>query len=1129
MSTPTIPLKDDDHRRSAIADPERSLLIEAGAGSGKTAVMAGRVAMLLARGIAPKSIAAVTFTELAASELLARVREFVSDLLAGKTPPELTISLPDGLSPAERASLETAAESIDEIACTTIHGFCQRLIKPYPVEADIDPGAAVADKGRGDLIFREVVDDWLREKLSQAEESLLSAMVIEDAETAMDAVETILDCMRKHRDLGAPEGAQLAPLVEAYIAAVRAFHDFVAGGKIREPESIEFADHFKAHIDGFPQAPFDDPATLVQLLNRKLDGALFTTTGGFYTFRKKGKWEAAGKSVGVAKAQAGLLHDEAADLYTRCCVIWTRLAGAIGASALRRLVEELKPAVARFQAHKREVGLLDFDDLIHAAVELLRNRDEVRKALAARYECVLVDEFQDTDPTQSEIFWRLCGDPLPGEDPSDWRRFAIRPGALFVVGDPKQAIYRFRGADVAAYVEARAAFIAVGATGLISTNFRSRPKILSFVNERFAAALSAPEQPGFTELDPFHADRDRHCGVFALEVNVGGLDAKPNAEVRRDAEADAVAEMCERMIGRVEVYDHKAKALRPCRAGDIALLAPTGTNLWRYEAALEDRGIAVSTQAGKGLFKRQEIQDLIALTRVLADGRDTLALGSLLRGPLVGLTEEQLLDIVWALPKSESAPESIPRLNLAIEPDAIADPYARGIFRKLNHLRSLSNSTTPHNLLSQALDMLNVRAMLVQRLSRQAERALANVDLYLNMSKGYVVRGLRAFAEAMTSSWSEARKENGKSIEGRVDIQEEAVALYTMHASKGLEWPIVVPINTMGPPFKIKPEIIDRANRLLYVPLFDVEPEGYDNAHAAEKAEVARERIRLWYVAATRAREMLVLPRPSVPIAKNAWGAIVDLQINTLPAVEMPEIGDVAGVPLAAALNEQTPAIFEAEAAEIVKAHRSLKWKTPSRDEGSTSPPLEDTAPIVMPSDDEESEFYVLPTPVQGGRNRGLVMHKLFEEVLNGEIEDGVAALTTRASQLITELGQDIAASAAAGLQPGEIAACVARTLALPEIAAARPSLVPEMTVFACETVNGVDTATGGIADAIGYDAGGTPQIVIDWKSDVDPENKVIDHYREQVKSYLGATGATSGLIVFATSGTMIRVSATTN
>ena len=118
--------------------------------------------------------------------------------------------------------------------------------------------------------------------------------------------------------------------------------------------------------------------------------------------------------------------------------------------------------------------------------------------------------------------------------------------------------------------------------------------------------------------------------------------------------------MCSRMIGRVPVYDHATREMRPCRAGDIALLAPTGTDLWRYEEALEERGIPVATQAGKGLFRRQEIQDLIAMTRVLADGRDTLALGSLLRGPLVGLTEEHLLDVVWSLPTQNSRPEGIP-------------------------------------------------------------------------------------------------------------------------------------------------------------------------------------------------------------------------------------------------------------------------------------------------------------------------------------------------------------------------------------------------------------------------------------------------------------------------------------
>ena len=194
--------------------------------------------------------------------------------------------------------------------------------------------------------------------------------------------------------------------------------------------------------------------------------------------------------------------------------------------------------------------------------------------------------------------------------------------------------------------------------------------------------------------------------------------------------------MCARLIGSEAIIDRKSGERRPCKPGDIALLAPTGSELWRYEEALERRGIPVATQAGKGLFRRQEIQDLIALTRVLADRRDTLALGALLRGPLVGLTEEELLDIVWALPRPEGAPQSLPRLDLGVPLESIAHPHARDTIEKLQVLRRKVNSTTPHDLLSQAIDVLRIRPILLARHRGQAERALANVDLYLNLAAG---------------------------------------------------------------------------------------------------------------------------------------------------------------------------------------------------------------------------------------------------------------------------------------------------------------------------------------------------------------------------------------------------------
>lgn len=178
MTTAIKVLRDDAARLTAIGVHDRSILVEAGAGSGKTAVMAGRIAAMLAEGIAPKSIAAVTFTELAASELLIRVRDFVSDLTAGAIPPELRIAFPGGLSDAHQVNLASASAMIDEITCSTIHGFCQRLIKPYPVEADIDPGAGVMDRNQADLAFIEIVEIWLREQLSGDEGGIIAEMVL---------------------------------------------------------------------------------------------------------------------------------------------------------------------------------------------------------------------------------------------------------------------------------------------------------------------------------------------------------------------------------------------------------------------------------------------------------------------------------------------------------------------------------------------------------------------------------------------------------------------------------------------------------------------------------------------------------------------------------------------------------------------------------------------------------------------------------------------------------------------------------------------------------------------------------------------------------------------------------------
>ena len=1124
MAAGPLVLSDDGARWEAVAVRDRSFLVEAGAGSGKTAVMAGRIAMLLAEGIAPKSVAAVTFTEFAASELLIRVRTFVTALAAGEIPVELRTALPDGLLEEQRGNLARADAAFDEITCSTIHGFCQRLIAPYPVEADIDPGAAVMDRDQAELAFDEIIDNWLREELGGEEGGLLAELILHDPEATIALIRTVLEHLRQHRELASYELQDLALLAGEFREAVDGLAGFLDEAEAEEPETVVIAGRFQ-ELAGEVTAvlPADTAAALVALLVMAPYPELLTGSGSFRKYQKKGKWGAAVKHAGLAKADADRLNDAASAHYALCCGTWTALQQAVATRVLAGLVPLVEPVMKLFREHKRAAALLDFDDLIFSARDLLRDYDEVRRALAARFRHVLVDEFQDTDPLQTEIFWRLCGEPPGDGDVGDWTAFAIRPGALFLVGDPKQAIYRFRGADIGAYVRAREAFRGGDADAVLSiaTNFRSRAPIMEYVNERFETALSEENgQPGFQSLDPFRPPRDGGPSVAALDVLVADEDGNANAQQQRDGEAEAVAELCARLIGNEPVPDPENGRPRPCRAGDIALLAPTGNDLWRYEEALEERGIPVATLAGKGLYRRQEIQDLIAVTRILADRRDTLALGALLRGPLVGLTEEELLDIVWSLPRTEDAPDDLPRLDLGASPEEIGNPLARDIVEKLQALQRRANATTPHALLSQAVDVLRVRPILMRRHRGQAERALANVDLYLGFSRAYAVRGLRAFAEAMTAAWSD----EARAVEGRPDAQEEAVALYTMHAAKGLEWPIVVPINTMTRVVAGDSAVTDRATGRFHCRVFGVEPTGYQAARDDEKAELDRERVRLWYVAATRARELLILPRLDVDAVRSAWLSVVDLDIPGLPALDLDHLLSEVGAGEPEPANEQTRKVFAAEAAAIAERTRSIVWRTPSRDEGAAHPVTREEAPTILATDGDGAPADSAGA-IQGGRERGLILHKLIEEALTGETTETQQELVARAKTLIGALGLPIVDDPALGLAPAELAGCVLRALSLPEVVPLKPRLLSEFPVYGSTEGDTDEEVTAGIVDAIAFSPDGTPEAVIDWKSDVDPSPETLEHYRAQVRTYLEVSGADRGLIVLVTNGIVISVS----
>ena len=369
-----------------------------------------------------------------------------------------------------------------------------------------------------------------------------------------------------------------------------------------------------------------------------------------------------------------------------------------------------------------------------------------------------------------------------------------------------------------------------------------------------------------------------------------------------------------------------------------------------------------------------------------------------------------------------------------------------------------------HDLLSQAVDVLRVRPILLQRHGGQAERALANVDLYLSFSRAYAVRGLRAFADAMTAAWTD----ESRAVEGRPDAQKQSVALYTMHAAKGLEWPIVVPVNTMSRLRAPEKTVIDRETGRLYFPVFGVAPTGHEAAFENEQAELDRERIRLWYVAATRAGELFILPRLDVPPTRTAWIALVDFSLAEVPGL------DIRHHPLEFAAgavgieNTQTRERFVLEAAAVAERRRRITWLAPSRDEGADVPVLGAQMPQIVATDAEAAQAEAGDAyTIRGGRERGVILHKLIEEVLTGETQETLPGLVARAESLIRVLGQTVADDPVQGLVPAELAECVIRTLSLSEIADLRPRLVPEVPVYSAVTAGAEEHVTTGVADAV--------------------------------------------------------------
>jgi CRISPR-associated exonuclease Cas4 len=595
-------LVDQDARCRAMTDFSSILLMEAAAGTGKTSLMAGRVAMMLAAGHPPGDIAAITFTELAASQLARRIRETVDTLLTGDVPAFLQAVVPEGLSEQQRNALVAASPRLDELTATTIHGFCQVIIRSHGVQAGLDPGARVVDATVADNLFMAELSAWFSQQLAfgAAEGDPIVVLAEEIPLQVVDLIRALASLRRKH-----PDARPIPPLPAARrdIDFVQAVDDFDQWQRSIEPQRwlAEIASELRRLAERYQDclAEGDDFGSLWRLCD----------PGAGRLFERKGlqlkTYDEAARGFGAHRTDANT--DEGRTLYETVVIAWSELVGHIASTLVCSLSASLDQLLESYQARKRAAAVLDFDDLLIHVRSLIRDHEEVRQAIGQRYRFILVDEFQDTDGIQNEILFSIAATEVR---PARWEESQLRPGALFLVGDPKQAIYRFRGADIEAYELCRRLIEGQdhGAVLEITANFRSLSPIIDHANACFEPVFAKPSQPRYVALAAtlFEASHQLPCVArFTVEVATEG---RIYAEMFREAEAERGCRHLRSLdrqrldkTRRQDMHGAPGRRHRAAFAGTHGALAlRTGARATRARSILASRPDADATAGNTG-------------------------------------------------------------------------------------------------------------------------------------------------------------------------------------------------------------------------------------------------------------------------------------------------------------------------------------------------------------------------------------------------------------------------------------------------------------------------------------------------------------------------------------------------
>jgi ATP-dependent helicase/nuclease subunit A len=867
------PAPDQAQRDAAVAERERNVLIDAGAGTGKTTILVDRLVEMIAptgagAAIPIGRIAAITFTRKAAGDLRLRIREQLLRALAGEPPV------------SDRAQhLRDALAGLDTAYVGTIHSFADRLLRLRPVEARLSPSYEIAEddgplvRETFEVLLQAVESGTLTAELrgtaaaDRADEATRTVLDTLDAGLQAESRETEwhvyygLDALVagfvRQRDVPPPD----APPVPFDVATFRAAADefvrearSVRGGSPGGDWIVQTADALRRLRD------VDHPVVAFRELKQRLDRAPKNPVTKRDTFGGDGEaWRVWKLYIGEDKDRASALRDDLRAPLDR----WM-------ATRLTRLFVVVVALYERVKARRRQLDQLD---LLAKLRDLLAENLGVRGEFQRMFDHVFVDEFQDTDPLQAEIVLYLCErEPRARR----WDEVELADGKLTLVGDPKQSIYRFRRADVAMYdrvrgVVARRAYL----ESKLTANFRTVPPLIRWFNDRFARVLGlSPDGRPFDATtgqvfqQPLDAGREAESPppVHVLEFDFGD-GAKHNVDEYRETEGRALARYLRWLVesSDVRVVDPlDAREGRP-RYGDIAVLAVSTWRLSLLFPRFDEEGIPYASRGGS-LFLADPLhrQFLLGL-RAVADRDDGVAEAALLRPPFFGV---DLLDLVRDRVATRNGVEPT-------DEETLRAREARDVVRELRQRRfDRPPGATARDLLERtALG----RAVALgpngtQRLARLRELCLVLEQLAADEGLDY------DGATARLREWVDRPVQ----LDPPHPVGTEAVQVLTVHQAKGLEFPVVVLWDGKGR-WDTRPESgawrMERDGRGWMVDLAGLtweEPAGLD-IRQRERTYLDAERRRVAYVAATRARDLLVVPQAgNVLPGKFVCGDLLD-------------------------------------------------------------------------------------------------------------------------------------------------------------------------------------------------------------------------------------------------------------